>query len=150
MFIVPQVMIESTSYEGKTTFDIAEMPEPFVDMLGNVLLVAYAVCIMLGVSFLLKKLRKKRYSLLFNVISILLLIALISMFYVGTSKLCEASIGDVQGVDIIGVSLDHETVNMQSSWGFSTGFYLVVASAVLAMTLLFFELKNIMPTKQKK
>ncbi|MCK5459177.1 MAG: hypothetical protein KAI20_04745, partial [Thermoplasmatales archaeon] len=36
MFIVPQAMIESTSYEGKTTFDVAEMPEPFVDMLGNI------------------------------------------------------------------------------------------------------------------
>lgn len=150
MFIAPQVMIESTSYEGKTTFDIAEMPEPFVDMLGNIVFVAYAVCIMLGVSFLLKKLRKKKYSLLFNVISILLLIAIISMFYVGTSKLCEASIGDVQGEDIIRVSLDYEIISMQSSWGFSTGFYLVIASVILAMTLLFFEIKNIMPTKQKK
>jgi len=72
------------------------------------------------------------------------------MFYVGTSKLCEASIGDVQGEDIIRVSLDYEIISMQSSWGFSTGFYLVIASAILAMTLLFFEIKNIMPTKQKK
>ena len=142
MFVVPQVMIESTSYHGETMFDVAEMPELFVDLLGKIMLVAYAVCIMLGVSFLLKKLRKKGYSLLSDVISIILLIAIISMFYVGTSKLCEVSIGDVQGDDVIGISVGHETINMQSSWGFSAGFYLVIASIILATMPLVFEVKK--------
>jgi len=143
MFIVPQVMIESTCSMGETMFDVAEMPEPFVDMLGNILLLVYAACIMLGVSFLLKKLRKKRCSLLLDMISLILLIAIISMFYVGTSKLCEVSIGDVQGDGVIGISLGHETVSMQSCWGFSIGFYLVIASALLAMMPLFFEVKKV-------
>ncbi len=150
MFIVPQVMIESTCYMGETTFDVAEMPDPFVDMLGNLLLVVYAVCIMLGVSFLLKKLRKKEYSLVSDVISLILLIAIISMFYIGTSKLCEVSIGDVQGNDIIGISLGYETINMQSCWGFSAGFYLVIASTLLAMMPLFFEVKKVIYRLRKR
>ena len=72
------------------------------------------------------------------------------MFYVGTSKLCEGSIGDVQGEGIINVSLGSETVSMQSSWGFTTGFYLVVISLVLAMTPLFFEVKKIVCQLSKR
>jgi len=142
MFVIPQVMIESTSYQGKTTFDVADMPELFVDVLGKIMLVAYAACIMLGVSFLLKKLGKKHYSIFLDVVGVILLIAIISMFYVGTSKLCEVSIGEVQGEGMIGVSLGSETVSMQSIWGFTTGFYLVIASMVLAMMPLFFEVKK--------
>ena len=150
MFVFPQVMVESTSYQGETMFDVAEMPELFVDLLGKVVLVVYAACIMLGVSFLLKKLGKKNYSLFLDVIGIILLIVIISMFYVGTSKLCEVSIGEVQGEGMISVSLGSETVSMQSSWGFTTGFYLVIVSAVLAMMPLFFEVKNIVYRLRKR
>ena len=150
IFVVPQVMIESTSYQGETMFDVAEMPELFVDLLGKIVFVAYAACIMLGVSFLSKKLGKKNYSLFLDVIGIILLIVIISMFYVATSKICEASIGEVQGEDMIGVSLGSETVSMQSSWGFTTGFYLVIVSAVLAMMPLFFEVKNIVYRLRKR
>jgi len=126
------------------------MPQLFVDLLGKIVLVAYAACIMLGVSFLLKKLGKKNYSFFLDVIGIILLIVIISMFYVATSKICEASIGEVQGEGMIGVSLGSETASMQSSWGFTTGFYLVIASVVLAMTPLFFEVKNIVCQLSKR
>jgi hypothetical protein len=140
--------MEATSYDSKTTFDIAEMPEIFVDFLGKVVLVAYATCLLFGLSFISSKLGKKQYSFLLNLLGIILLIAIISMFYVGTSKVCEVSIGDVQGEGLLSISLE-ETVLMQSSWGFASGFYLVIASAILTIIPLFSEVKNYF-TRQKK
>ena len=148
MFTNPQVMMEATSYDSRTTFDIAEMPEIFVDFLGKVVLVAYVTCLLFGLSFISSKLGKKQYSFLLNLLGIILLIAIISMFYVGTSKVCEVSIGDVQGEGLLSISLE-ETVLMQSSWGFASGFYLVITSAILTMIPLFSEVKNYF-TRQKK
>ncbi|UCF12386.1 MAG: carboxypeptidase regulatory-like domain-containing protein [Thermoplasmatales archaeon] len=148
IFMNPQVMIESTSYGGRTTFDIAEMPEIFVDFLGKVVIVVYAICILLGLSFISSKLGKKQYSLLFNLLGIILIIVIISMFYVGISRVTEASIGDVQGEGLLSISLE-ETVLMKSSWGFASGFYLIISSAILAMISFFSEIKKFL-TKQKK
>jgi len=120
----------------------------FVDFLGKVVFVAYVACLLLGLSFISSKLGKKQYSFLLNLLGIILLIAIISMFYVGTSKVTEVSIGDVQGEGLLSISLE-ETVLMQSSWGFASGFYLVITSTILAMIPLFSELKNYF-TRQKK
>ena len=122
------------------------MPEPFVNLLCEIVLVAYAACIMLGLSFISSKLGKKRYSTLFNLIGVILLIAIILMFYVGTSKLCEASIGDVQGY--LNLSLEEKTVLMRSTWGFGTGFYLIIISAILAMISFFSEIKIFLLSKR--
>ncbi|UCD13891.1 MAG: carboxypeptidase regulatory-like domain-containing protein [Thermoplasmatales archaeon] len=148
MFMNPQVMVESTSYDGLKTFDISEMPEIFVDFLGKVVIVAYVACLLLGLSFISSKLGKKHYSLLLNFLGIILIIAVVSMFFVGTSKICEASIGDVQGEGLLSISLE-EPVLMDSQWGFASGFYLVVASAILAIISLFSEIKNFL-TRQKR
>jgi hypothetical protein len=148
MFMNPQVMMEVTSYDGRTIFDIAEMPEIFVDFLGKVVFVAYAVCLLLGFSFISNKLGKKQYSLLLNLLSIILLITIISMFYVGTSKVCEASIGNVMGEGFLNISLE-ETVPLKASWGFASGFYLIISSMILAMVSLFLEFKNYFTNKKK-
>ena len=100
----------------------------------------YAICILLGFSFISSKLGKKQYSLLFNLFGIILIIAIISMFYFGVSKVTEASIGEVQGEGLLSISLE-EIVPMQSSWGFSSGFYLIISSAILAVIPLILEIK---------
>ncbi|MFW6122005.1 MAG: carboxypeptidase regulatory-like domain-containing protein, partial [Petrotogales bacterium] len=141
IFINPQVMVESTSFDGVTTFDIAELPELFVDFLGKVIFVAYAACIIIALSFISSKLGKKQYSLLLNLLGIVMITVIISTFYVGTSKVCEASIGRVQGEGLLSASLE-ETVLMHSQWGFDSGFYLVIASAILAIIFFFIEIKD--------
>jgi hypothetical protein len=51
---------------------------------------------------------------------------------------------------MISISLNSETVNMQSSWGFTNGFYLAIISLILAITSLFFEVKNNVCLQNKK
>ena len=137
MLMSPQVMIESIDYNDRTIVDIAEMPEIFVDLLGKIVLVVYAAFIVLALDFISTKLRKKHYSILFSLFGIILLISIIAMFYIGTSKLCGISIGDVQGEGMLDVSFDQGTVPMSSSWGFSSGFYLIVTSAILSFISFF-------------
>ena len=62
------------------------------------------------------------------------------MFSVGTSKLCEASIGSVSGEGIIDIAIDHDTVSMQSQWGFTSAFYLLSISIFFILISLFFEI----------
>jgi hypothetical protein len=133
MFVNPQVMIESITYDGKTVLDVAEMPEIFVETLGKIVAITYAACISLGLAFILNKIGRKQLSVLLELVGVILLTAAVSMFYLGTAKLCEASIGVVQGEDLLSVSINEETVQMLSRWGFSSGFYLIIASAVLAL-----------------
>ena len=141
IFVNPQVMIESTTYKEITTFDIAEMPELFIDFLEKIVIIVYIISILIGLSFISSKLGKRKYSFSLNSLSLILIIAIISMFFVGTSKLTEASIGKVQGEGLISISLE-ETVLLQSSWGFSSGFYLIIAAAIITIISLIVEFKN--------
>ena len=151
LFISPQVMIESTDYEGKTVLDIAEMPELYVDALEKIVLVLYATCIILGLSFISSKFRKKHYSLLLCLLGVILLIVIISMFYVGTSKLSETSIGDVQGEGSLNITIGEETVVMSSTWGFNIGFYLIIVSLLFALNSILLEIREIfLKSKQKR
>jgi hypothetical protein len=142
MFVIPQVMIESTIDQEKTTYDVAEMPEPFVQMLYNIVLMIYATCIIFGIGFLVMFFGRKSYASLFNIIGIIFLIAIISMFFIGTSKLCEVSIGNVSGEEMIDISIGQDIVSMQSRWGFSTGFFMVIISMVITILLMVIEVKK--------
>ncbi len=148
MFLNPQVMIESIFYNGRTSYDIAEMPELFVDFLGTILVVVYVVCTLLGLSFVSRRFGKKHYSLLLNLLAILLIIGVLSTFYFGTSKVTEASIGNVIGEGLLSIELD-ETIYMYSHWGFSSGFYLAIIAAILVIITIVLEIKNFY-IKQRK
>jgi hypothetical protein len=141
LLIYPQVMIESTTYNQKTTYDIAEMPEIFIDFLGKVVIIIYTIIMLLGLSFISLKLRKRKYFFLLHFLAILLMIVIVSMFFLGISKVTEASIGPVQGESTISIALE-ETVTMQASWGFSSGFYLIIIAAILIFISLLLEVKK--------
>jgi len=55
-------------------------------------------------------------------------------FSFGMSKLCELSLGGLQGEGMLDVVLPTgETAYMFSSWGLGIGFYLCIAAALTAM-----------------
>jgi hypothetical protein len=141
LLINPQVMIESTTYNKKTMYDIAEMPEIFIDFLGKVVIIIYTISILLGLSFISLKLKKRKYFFLLYSLSILLMITIVSMFFFGISKVTEASIGPVQGDGILSITLE-ETVTMQANWGFSSGFYLIIIAVIIIFISLLLEIKK--------
>jgi len=148
MFLNPQVMIESISYDSRTNYNIAEMPELFVDFLGIILIVTYLICLLLVLSFISKRFDKKHYSLILNFLALILIIGILFTFYFGTSKVTEASIGNVIGEGLLNLELE-ETVLIHSYWGFASGFYLIIISGILVIFTIFIEIKNFY-IKQRK
>jgi len=126
-------MIETTTYAGSTSLDIAEMPDQFVDLLGVLFLLAIVAGLAFGASIFLKKLRKKQYAITFGFIGMLMLVFLLFSFYVGTSKLTETSIGSVQGAGLLPITMGATDVILQASWGFTSGFYFIIVSLIIAI-----------------
>ena len=131
MYLHPAVMIESTTYDSATSLDIAEMPDIYLDVLDTIVVASYAASVFLGLALVFLFFKKNNYALLVGIVGVLILISIVSLYFIGTVKLCEASIGDVQGTGTIQIELDN-SIPMQAHWGFDIGFYLSLAAALFA------------------
>jgi len=148
IFLIPQVMTESTTYNERTSYDIAELPDIFVDFLEKIVIIALTICFLLFASFISKRLNKKNYSLILSIIGLILIAAILSTFYLGTSKVTQASIGDVVGNGVLTIKLD-KTIQLDATWGFSNGFYLVIISVFILLISIFIEFRELLIKKNK-
>jgi len=133
MFIVPQTMIDRTVYNNKPYLELATIPEVFTNFLGVLLLIVCSGFVLLGLSFIPNVFLKRRFSLILISASILFLILVVSAFSMGMSKICEISLGGLEGNGTMSISLPNgKDTNMHASWGLGTGFYLCIVSAIIA------------------
>ena len=133
MFIVPQAMIESITYEDETHLGLATLPKMFTDFVGTLLLIVYSGIILLGFSFIPNIVLKRRFSPILISASILFLILVAGAFSLGMSKICEISLGSLQGEGTLSVVLPNGiNAYMSANWGLGVGFYLCVISALAA------------------
>jgi len=130
LYINPGVMVEQTRYTGETSYALAALPDIFLSFLGVMMPVVILLCIVLLASVLLKKMKKRNYSFLLSLTSMVIVAALLPAFFVGIQKLCETSIGPVQGQGDILVMIRGAEVHLQSTWGFGIGYYLVALAAL--------------------
>lgn len=149
LYINPGMMIETTQYYGEISLNIAEMPDIFIMFLGAMLPVASLACFCLALGVVLKRIQKKNYALIVSVIGVILLCFLLSSFYFGTTKLAETSIGSVQGEAALTTSIGSEDILLQSSWGFSIGFYLVFVGILIAALSLILDIRARIMQKRK-
>ena len=132
MFIFPQAMIESITYKDKTYLELATLPEMFTNFLCTLLIIVYSGIILLGLSFIPNILLKRRYFIVLISASTLFLILVALAFSFGMSKITEISLGGLNGEATLNVVLPPgETVQMSSTWGLGTGFYLCIFSALI-------------------
>jgi len=65
----------------------------------------------------------------------LFLILVVVAFSYGMSRICEISVGSLQGAGTLDVVLpDGTTAFMDANWGLGLGFYLCVLAALTALT----------------
>jgi len=150
IFIYPQVMIEQTTYPDVINYELAEMPELYVDVLEKIFIIITITTFLLGASFILEKIGKNKSSFLIDFMCFIVFIIIISVFITGTIRLCDISIGDVSGSSIMNVSINQKFVSMQSSWGFSTGFYLFFIALLLVLIRVSIRIKNCLVVLCKK
>jgi hypothetical protein len=74
---------------------------------------------------------------------------LVPSFYIGTSRLIEASIGPVQGEGLLTISLGVEDVLMQANWGFGVGFYFVSIAVFIAVVAVLLDIRQKLTQKKK-
>jgi hypothetical protein len=132
MFIVPQAMIESVTFDDTKYSELATVPEFFLEFIGILLFIIYSGVGLLILSFIPNILLKRRFFIFLITGSILFLILVVIAFSFGMLKLTELSLGSLYGEAIIDVSLPNgESIYMESSWGLANGFYLCTFSAVI-------------------
>ena len=142
LFMEPQVMVEKTVFEGVESYEISAVPDIFLEFLDYVVIVCYVCCVLLGVSFLLLRMKKPKSSLLVCIVSAALLCVLIGGFYLGMEMLSELTIGGVQGEGVLDMVLNEYPVSLQSSWGFFYGFYLISFSCILVVGAIVLEVRK--------
>ncbi|MCX6664683.1 MAG: hypothetical protein NT038_01285 [Euryarchaeota archaeon] len=142
MYLDPPVMIESTTINGQNLYSLAAMPDIFIDFLGKLPFVLYVACALIGINIILKRFGQKKVAWAFNVGCIVFLFAFLSVYYTGASKLCEASIGQIQGEGIINFMINDATVAFSSHWGLGIGFFLVLLASLLLILATLWDVKH--------
>jgi len=134
MFIIPQTMIEETSYNQTTYIELATVPEIFTSFLGGIIIIICSGLFLIGLSFIPNIVYKKRYSTILISASVLFFVLVTSAYTFGMSKLTELSLGSLQGDGILDVVLpDGITVYMKANWGLGIGFYLILFAVLITI-----------------
>jgi hypothetical protein len=142
LFVSPQVMIEQTTYPDTVKYELAEMPEMYVGVLEKIFIVILFTTLILSASFILEKFEKKKSLFFVDFLCLIVFLVVLSVFITATIRLAEIIIGDVFGSGPMSVSINEQFITMQSSWGFSTGFYLYLVAILLVLFRVFFSIKN--------
>ena len=134
MFVIPQTMVETLSYENYTYYDLATIPEIFTDFLNVLIIIVLSGFILMGISFIPNIILKRRFYKILIFASILFLILVAIAFSYGMSRLCEISVGSLQGQGELNVLLpDGKTSVMSAEWGLGLGFYLCIFAAIITV-----------------
>ena len=132
MYIIPPTMIDSITYEDKIYLDLATIPEQFTNFLEILLIIVCSGLILMGISFIPNVVLRRHFALGLISASILFLILVSAAFSFGMSKICEMSLGSLQGEGILNIALPTgETAYMTSSWGLGIGFYLCIIPTLI-------------------
>jgi len=149
LYVNPGIMIETKTYYGEVSLNLAEMPDIFLLFLGAIIPLASLVCICIGIGIILKRTKRKKFAFPLSIVGVILLGILLTAFWFGTTRLIDASLGSVQGHDSLLVSMGAEEVMMQASWGFSAGFYLVCLAAGIAVIAALLDIRVMLSQRKK-
>jgi len=135
MYIFSQAMISRVTYQDEVYLDLATIPEEFTEFLGVLLIIVYSGLVLMGISFIPNAVLRRRFSLILASASVLFIVLVTAAFSYGMLKICEISLGSLQGESVMDMSLPTgETVYMSATWGLGSGFYFcVVSTAILIL-----------------
>jgi len=132
MYIIPPTMIDSIRYENKLYLDLATIPEVFTNFLEILLIIVVSGLVLMGISFIPNVVLRRHFSIGLISASILFLILVSAAFSLGMSKICEISLGSLQGEEILDITLPTgETAYMAANWGLGIGFYFCIVPTLI-------------------
>jgi len=149
LYVNPGMMIETRTSYGEVSLNLAEIPDIFLLFLGWIVPLALLACASIAIGIVLRRTQKKKYAFLLSVVGVVLFGVLVPSFFYGTTRLIDTSLGSVQGDEVLVVSMGPEEIMMQTSWGFSSGFYLVSIALLVAVIAVLLDIRARFMLKKK-
>ncbi len=141
LYVYPGMMIETMTYYGEVSLSLAEMPDMFLLFLVWIVPIATVSCMSITIGIILRRTTKKNYGFFLSIIGVIFLGILLAAFSYGTTRLIETSLGSVQGEEALSISMGSEDIIMISTWGFSTGFYLICLAFIVAVAAILLDIR---------
>jgi hypothetical protein len=145
MFLLPTEMVSITSSDEVVAGEIALLDGTFESAMNILSILIFGGFICVIISIFLKRYDKTKLSFFIFIIGLLIFLGSIVLYYYAMSEFAEATVGSLIGNGDLDISIPGEGIyeTLSCNWGPSIGFYFVIASTVILIGILSFNLKNI-------
>ncbi|MCK4364575.1 MAG: hypothetical protein KAW45_00835 [Thermoplasmatales archaeon] len=167
LFMMPTKMVEITSNGNVTAGDLLPLDgslkkeidllftkvtlefEVVMDLIPIIMIIGFIFVIF---SLILKIYSKRRLSLMFSILAIIIFIGSLAVFTYATSELANQSVGSFIGNGDIDISIPGEKsyVTMSCSWGPGLAFYLLLFSNIMLVSVFCLNIRRAFFKKLKK
>jgi len=136
--LYPPKIISLSSSSDILGGDISQVPSEVTLVLSLLSILLTISCLLIFITIFTKN-RFRRISFLFSIISVVLLVVLLSIFFYVMGQITEVGVGSFMGSGDLETSLPGiaESEILPSSWGPGVGFILTLISFVLIFLFLF-------------
>jgi hypothetical protein len=143
MYLTPTEMITITSND-MIAGELASLDETFAFYVGLLpVLITIGVIIML-LSMIFIKRRRRKLSILLSIITVLIFIGSITIFFIAMSEFANITVGSLFGSGELEVNIPGKNIyeTLTCNWGLSTGFYLMLFSTIILLILTVVRIKK--------
>lgn len=146
VLLIPGKIVTLTETSNAIGGDVSQVPDEVTMVLELLSTILFVTILIIFTSIIIHK-RFPKTSFIISLISFILLIAVVGIFFYAMSQLTEVGVGSFIGSGDIDTTIpgEPENVLVNCSWGPSLGFYLVIISFIV-LFVTFFQ-KKIMKRK---
>jgi len=138
--VIPPQIVTLTTSSNATGGEISVVPAEVTMVLGVLSLLVVVACIVIVGSLALKS-RFRKLSFMVWLLSIIILLLTLVLFYYAFSQLTEVGVGSFMGSGTLDITIPGEEAptKVPCSWGPGIGFYLLIVALVLVVLTFFMK-----------
>jgi hypothetical protein len=143
MYLTPTEMITITSND-MIAGELASHDETFAFYVGLLPVLITIGIIIMFLCMIFIKIRSKKISILLSIITVLIFLGSITIFFMAMSEFTNITVGSLFGSGELEVNIPGENiyVTLICNWGLSRGFYLMLFSAIILLILTIVRIKK--------
>lgn len=136
--VIPPQIVTLTTSSNVTGGEISAVPQEVTMVLGLLSLLVGVTCIVIVLSLALKS-KFRKTTILVWLMSIIVLLLTLTLFYYAFSQLTEVGVGSFMGSGTLDITISGVSAQTKvpCSWGPGVGFYLLILSLVLTVLTFF-------------
>ncbi len=138
--VIPPKLITLTKSSNATGGEISAVPEEVTMVLGLLSMLVGAACLLIFFSVLTER-RTRKITVVFSILSIVLILLTLIVFYYAFSQLTQVGVGSFMGSGTLDVTIPGQSIQtaIPCAWGPGIGFYLLIVSLVLLFLTFFMK-----------